>query len=173
MVDAIARLSASHHSQVFNILNRHNVPYTQNINGLFFNFSPSVVPKEAMEEVETFLKFCKDNEAKLDAIDRLEDELRIQHQHQEQVVMHGLETVLLNQDDPSGPLDVMQRSKDERVQSLVTYLESNIDLGGAKKNVANNKFSILKKRFKKKHNSDAFGLEKVNNIEEESYIISK
>lgn len=67
-LEELKKLVKSEQEQVFLILKRHKVEYSENSNGIFFDLSRVV--KEAFEEIQKFLTFCQANRTEFEARDR-------------------------------------------------------------------------------------------------------
>jgi hypothetical protein len=55
----LKHLVKSEQEQIFLILKKHKVDYSENSNGVFFDLSR--LPKESFEEIQKFLSFCQAN----------------------------------------------------------------------------------------------------------------
>jgi hypothetical protein len=55
----LKNLVKSEQEQIFLILKKHKVDYSENSNGVFFDLSR--IPKEPFEEIQKFLSFCQAN----------------------------------------------------------------------------------------------------------------
>lgn len=64
----LKKLVRPEQEQIFLILKRHKVDYSENSNGVFFDLNR--VPKEPFEEIQTFLVFCQTNRNDFEARDR-------------------------------------------------------------------------------------------------------
>jgi hypothetical protein len=57
VLQEMKRLVKSEQEQIFLILKRYKIEYSENSNGVFFDMSR--VPKEPFQEIEKFLIFCQ------------------------------------------------------------------------------------------------------------------
>ena len=64
----LKKLVKPEQEQVFLILKRYKVDYSENSNGVFFDLNR--VAKEPFEEVQKFLTFCQTNRKDFEARDR-------------------------------------------------------------------------------------------------------
>lgn len=55
----LKNLVKSEQEQVFLILKKHKLDYSENSNGVFFDLSR--IPNEPFEEIQKFLEFCQTN----------------------------------------------------------------------------------------------------------------
>ena len=62
------KLVRAEQEQVFLILKRYKVDFSENSNGVFFDLSR--VPKEPFDEIQKFLTFCQTNRNDFEARDR-------------------------------------------------------------------------------------------------------
>ena len=59
MLSELRKLVRSEQEQIFLIVKRYKLDYSENSNGVFFDLSR--VPTEAFEEMKKFLAFCQTN----------------------------------------------------------------------------------------------------------------
>lgn len=64
----LKKLVKSEQEQIFLILKRYKVDFSENSNGVFFDLNR--VPKEPFEEMRKFLTFCQTNRKDFEARDR-------------------------------------------------------------------------------------------------------
>lgn len=64
----LKKLVKSEQEQIFFIIKRFKVEYSENSNGVFFDLNR--VPKEPFEEIKKFLIFCQTNRNDFEARDR-------------------------------------------------------------------------------------------------------
>lgn len=64
----VKKLVKSEQEQIFLILKRYKVDYSENSNGVFFDLSR--VPQEPFEEIQKFLTFCQANRKEFEERDR-------------------------------------------------------------------------------------------------------
>ena len=64
----LKKLVKSEQEQIFLILKRYKVEYSENSNGVFFDMSR--VPQEPFEEIHKFLTFCQANRKDFEERDR-------------------------------------------------------------------------------------------------------
>ena len=61
----LKNLVKSEQEQVFLILKKHKLDYSENSNGVFFDLSR--IPNEPFEEIQKFLEFCHANRTEFEA----------------------------------------------------------------------------------------------------------
>ncbi len=64
----LKKLVKAEQEQIFLILKRHKVEYSENSNGVFFDLNR--VGKEPFEEIQKFLAFCQTNRHDFEARDK-------------------------------------------------------------------------------------------------------
>lgn len=67
-LEELKKLVKSEQEQVFLILRKHKMEYSENSNGIFFDVSR--ISKEAFLEIQRFLKFCQANQTDFENRDR-------------------------------------------------------------------------------------------------------
>jgi hypothetical protein len=67
-LDELKNLVKSEQAQIFRILKKHKVEFTENSSGILFDLLK--VSKEAYLEIRTFLLFCQDNRNNFEERDR-------------------------------------------------------------------------------------------------------
>ncbi len=65
MLSELKNLVKSEQEQVFLILKKHKLDYSENSNGVFFDLSR--IPNEPFEEIQKFLEFCQANRTEFEA----------------------------------------------------------------------------------------------------------
>ncbi len=68
VLQELKKLVKSEQEQIFLILKRYRIEYSENSNGVFFDLSR--VSKEPFEEIQKFLVFCQTNRNDFEARDR-------------------------------------------------------------------------------------------------------
>lgn len=68
VLSELKKLVKSEQEQIFLILKRYKIEYSENSNGVFFDLSR--VGKDAFEEIQKFLVFCQTNRSDFEARDR-------------------------------------------------------------------------------------------------------
>jgi hypothetical protein len=66
LVEHIAMLAKQEQEDIFMIFNRHQVPYTQNGNGIFINFK--ILKTPVLKEIDAFLQSLKDKTSKMHSL---------------------------------------------------------------------------------------------------------
>lgn len=58
VLESIKTLSKEEYQELFRILKRNNIEYTENSNGIFFDLTP--LDADTFQKIVTFLDFCKE-----------------------------------------------------------------------------------------------------------------
>ena len=154
--DKISRLTATAHNEIFKIMKQHNINFSQNKNGVFSVLKD--IPSDVLVEINNFVNFCIENNRDLDEYDKRMNECKISNNYE----LIGLSTNdsqqldlcdIINTPDVDTTKDdwkaAMQETRNsERVQRIVSVLESNLERGNRKK--VNTKFMNAKKRYARK-----------------------
>jgi hypothetical protein len=67
-LEELKTLVKSEQAQIFRILKKYKVEYTENSSGILFDLTK--VSKEAFDEIQSFLLFCQDNRNEFEERDR-------------------------------------------------------------------------------------------------------
>jgi hypothetical protein len=73
--DRINSLSSTEHEEIFKIIRQHNVVYSQNKNGIFFNLSN--LTDDVVKNIDEFVSYCMSNKKDLDEYDKILNECKI------------------------------------------------------------------------------------------------
>lgn len=68
VLQELSRLVRSEQEQIFLVLKRYKLEYSENSNGVFFDLSR--IPSEPFEEIKKFLTFCQTNRTDFEVRDR-------------------------------------------------------------------------------------------------------
>ena len=58
VLESIKTLSKEEYEELFRILKRNNIEYTENSNGIFFDLAP--LTTDIFQKIVSFLEFCKE-----------------------------------------------------------------------------------------------------------------
>jgi hypothetical protein len=67
-LEELKKLVKSEQTQIFRILKKHKIEFTENSSGILFDLCK--VSKEAFVEIQAFLSFCQDNRNDFEERDR-------------------------------------------------------------------------------------------------------
>ena len=69
LIKAIEYLSKVEHIEIFKIIQKNKIKYTQNDNGIFINLS--LLDNKMVDEIQNFVNFCIDNKKSLDKKEKI------------------------------------------------------------------------------------------------------
>lgn len=76
--DTIHALVKPEQEEIFRIIRKYKVSYSENSNGIFFDLS--IVPNDAFDQIKEYINFCMNNRKEHE--ERLKELETIRHQHQ-------------------------------------------------------------------------------------------
>ena len=76
--DTIKALVKPEQEEIFRIIRKYKVSYSENSNGIFFDLS--IVPNDAFDQIKEYIHFCMNNRKEHE--ERLKELETIRHQHQ-------------------------------------------------------------------------------------------
>lgn len=181
LMEKIEALSRTEHLEVFKILTRFHVPYTQNSNGVFINMSH--IQEAALAEMDQFLCFCIENQSNLDKYDQLVNECKYNQDFEpfaddasvglcEKEDSKNL-SAALDQTMEKDWMDLVEETRGEQMlASLTQLLQARQDKGQKKR--TQTRYVIAKKKYGRKMQPNAerkfdTGCEE-ENLEAESYL---
>ena len=68
LYEQIHNLGETEHSEIFKILQKGHVPYTENQNGVFFDLK--TIDANVVQDIINFVVYCTENKVKLDEYDQ-------------------------------------------------------------------------------------------------------
>jgi hypothetical protein len=74
-LDELKKLVKSEQEQIFTIIKRFNIEFSENSNGIFFDLSR--VSQEAFNEIQKFIIFCQENRKEFELRDRAMENSRL------------------------------------------------------------------------------------------------
>jgi hypothetical protein len=172
LIEKISQLNETEHYEIFKLLedtiNREQVSFTHNRNGLFLDFK--LVPNDVFYKIEQFVNFCLSNRQDLDNYDKCINECKLNkdiskvvslhHSYQEDAehecdnLDNNLNSVIARENKQHEYqqqwLNILQENK--KNYKLSTYLESLDSLYSKihKKKTCNMKYANAKKKFARK-----------------------
>lgn len=180
LVHKILKLSDEEHIQIFQMLDKHNIPYTLNCNGIFVSLSS--IPVECINEIKTYVDKCIKT-----VLDReYEERHRLSQSKQKQLN----NTNPLRHEPEKGQTHVpcmnssvkskvnLQKDWDTLVgkgndanKNVMTFMQHfNVSLENIHKNKANTKYNNAKKRLARQIVSDKkFDPDLANVLTQEEY----
>jgi hypothetical protein len=70
ILNKIKKLNKDEHYEIFKIINKNNIKYTENSNGVFIDYN--IIPEKVLMEIENFLKFSEINKKNLDIKEQIQ-----------------------------------------------------------------------------------------------------
>jgi len=178
VLDKINSLSTTEHEEILKIVKKHNVSFSQNKNGVFFNLS--VLQHDIVSEIDQFVNYCLSNKKELDEYDKIITECKLNNK------LDGIIPVINT--------SLCEMSKSAR-QEVDTSIDAKIALSKLKvdattmdkfirfadkvthekdklcKKKINIKFNNAKKKFAKKSDKK-FDVDIKDVLEEDKYILT-
>ena len=194
ILSKILILTETEHQEIFKILRNVNIPYTQNCNGVFFNFS--LVPNNIVQTIDEFVDFCLENKKELDEYDKRINECKINKNYnaifpkpindgcvldgcidcENQSQSKSLQEVIEEQSKKGVKNDwqrLLQETKHtEKLTSFVNMLEDNLEKIVKKR--TNTKYINAKKKYSRKvlYEKKLDGGDTSNILVEDQYVIT-
>jgi hypothetical protein len=75
LFDKINNLSSTEHEEILKIIKSHNVSYSRNKNGVFFNLSS--LEDNVIDDIDRFVTYCMSNKKDLDEYDKIINECKM------------------------------------------------------------------------------------------------
>ena len=185
LLEKITKLSPTEHEEIFKIMLKYSKPFTQNKNGVFFNFTR--IEDHIVKQLEDFVEFCLKNKIELDKYDKILHDCKVNQNYD---CISQPTSKMVDLDMPqSERLDIflakgaesMQNSADEWLLALtetkqtekatifMNILQDNIDKIHKKKQ--NTKYINAKKKYSKRGVEKKIEQGLKNDLIEETYLI--
>jgi len=170
LCEKIGFLSPTEHEEIFKILSSKSVDYTQNRNGLFFDISK--LDTVIVTEIDKFVNFCINNQAKLDEYDQHMIKCKMDnHYNKIKKHSHPLDKMITSNEVIEDWKTLLAQAKDkEKVKAFAAMLNGGTASHVVKK-MSVNKFFNAKKKFAKKNvKNDG---EMPSTLARENYLLDK
>ncbi len=169
LLGRINNLSSTEHEEIFNLIRRHNLGYTQNKNGIFFNLS--TLPDGVIEEIGKLVDYCASQKKELDAYDIRINECKINSSVQRiDIKKHFEETEKQKLSQVETIQQKLSAESSEKLNTFVEKIKQDRDNIGKKK--TNMTFLNAKKRFLKKSGERKIEKELVEELTPEKPVYS-
>ncbi len=150
LLEQISSLSSTEHGEIFKMIRTHEVNFTQNKNGVFFNLS--VLDDTLIEEIHNFVSYCVSNKKQLDEYECKLNECKLNNNFDTilNIPLDKMEKFEQNpvQKEDWSCLNNLQSSKTQR---LVNFIEKmSLDKEKVVKKKANVKFCNARKKYAKR-----------------------
>lgn len=183
VLEKLGRLSSTEHEEIFKIVCKNNVPYTQNKNGLFINLS--LVDDDVVETIDKFVDFCIKNKLELDEYDKRITECKMNNNYDKIMSRTTDDITSIVGDAPRSLGDVIhgisqednwqQILQDERVNdkvaSLASMLEDNTEKSNKKK--GSMKYVNAKKKYSRRFAAEKKDIDMNNTLMPDPYPIHR
>jgi hypothetical protein len=174
LYERISSLTSTEHEEVFKIIKDHDINFSKNKNGIFFNLTS--VPDEVVTKIDEFVKYCVSNKKELDEYDKKLNQCKLNNNFDNFIPMapglgRDLEDASLYQEVITW--DTIQPS-DEHIDKFQRFVDRIVhDRDKIARKKSNVKFNNAKKKYSKKIASDKkFDTEVNDSLECEQYIIT-
>lgn len=147
LFNRISNLSSTEHEEIFKIIKRHDLTYSQNKNGIFFNLS--AFPNHVIDEIDKMVDFCMSQKDELDEYDIKMNECKMNNSVQRMdIKQHFEETEKQKAFQVVSVQEKLSEASMEKLSNFVDKLQQDRDKIGKKK--TNMSFLNAKKKFMKK-----------------------
>lgn len=147
LINRIEKLGSIEHDEIFKIIKKSDVGYTQNSNGVFLNFSS--LQDNIIQEIDTFVTYCEQNQKELDDYDKKINNVKLNNINNVTLSSgDNLENVLNDKQELDDKHWKTEVENNEKVKIFVNMLETNLEKIHKKNN--NAKFVNAKKRLSKR-----------------------
>lgn len=169
LVESVTQLSDTEHDEILKILKSHDLSFTSNKNGFFFNITK--LPDAIITQLYQFVTFCTQNKVQLDEYDKKMNECKHSN-YGAKTVLHKdpikEESVVL--DGWSRVLKSMGTQENDKMGSYIDSLNNRLPKNVKKKSMT--KFNMAKKKFSKRVVIDKkYDLEQDSNLQKDEFLI--
>lgn len=144
LFDKINNLGPTEHMEIFKILKDHDIHYTENANGVFFNLT--TLTEDIFEKVGEFVEYCCDNKKELDEYDQRLQECKYNNNKTRLLLPNSVREPTSRKDNQKDLLEKIDRG--HAIQDFVHKLHASHEKSVSKR--VNTKFAIARKRFLKR-----------------------
>lgn len=168
LVNQISLLSSTEHEEILKILHKHDLNYSQNKNGIFFNISS--FPDAVVDEMYKLVQFCLSQQQQLEEYDIKMNECKLTNNVQRVDIKKHFElSAQMQKEETEQIYHKLDEVSAEKFSCFVEKLKQDRDRIGKKK--TNTNFLNAKKRFIKKAGERKVEKDLEEDLASESYII--
>ena len=185
LFDKINILSSTEHEEIFRIISKYNIDFTQNKNGIFFNIS--AIDDEIIKEIDCFVTYSLNNSKELDEYDKKLNECKINQKFDNMVCCHNQfsSSSLLNSNNNNntpndfnnsvkvgGEIDWAKilNNDAKKMKNVTTFVDMmNQDRDKICKKKINVKFYNAQKKYSKKYMTDKKIVDFSEELQKEEY----
>lgn len=171
LFEKISSLSGTEHEEILKIIKKHNVDFTQNKNGVFFNISD--LDNSIIEEIESFVIYSLNNTIELDEYDKKLNECKLN-----QNIMYIQKTselsksiadhcIKIKDDDDWTNLASVDTKKIQNIMNFIDKMNTDKEKIGKKK--FNIKFYNAHKKYSKKVTERKYADFSSDELQKENY----
>ncbi len=179
LMQQVQHLGATEHHEIFNMISKHDVRYTQNNNGVFIDMS--TLPNDLLVSVTNFVSYCYHNKGHLEDYNNRLTECKLNQNYErlpksrQQSVAVGDRDVIV--DDVQQGVSPESGGVDEAVKDEASHptsahpppLHDFAALSSVSKRMTSSKLNQVKKRLTRKKNTSK--VEVGGFLEREEYVI--
>ena len=146
LLEKIDHLGSTEHMEILRIINEHNVPLTENNNGVFFNMT-TLDPK-VYTIIEDFVNYCYENKRELDKYDQKLHECKFFNKSTF-AMQYSVNEPRDKKDTALNLMDVVERTgTTDKMNEFIAKLCSSNEKVTSKRN--SGRFMLCKKKFMKR-----------------------
>lgn len=169
LVNQINALSFTEHEEIYKIIQKHGLTYSQNKNGIFFNIS--TFPDEVVDEIHKLVSFCMSQQHDLDEYDQKINECKMNNNVQRMDIKKHFEHNAQHQKQQIEHIhEKLDEASMEKLTNFIEKIKQDRDKIGKKK--TNTSFLNFKKRFLKKSGERKIEKDLENELKAESFLIN-
>lgn len=122
IINNIKNLSKIEHIEVFKIIQKEEIKYSENSNGIFVNFEN--IPNDIIKKIDNFINFCLKNKEEL--------------KKKDEIINHN-KIILEQTNDVKNKTEILSSSSSDEEDNYDTNIADNSKLDGTKINLKKNK----------------------------------
>ncbi len=173
LYESINSLTSIEHEEILKILQKHNIFYSKNNNGIFFNLS--TLQDDIINELDNFISFCLLNKTKLDEYDKKLNQCKIENNFTGLIKEeHYNLSVMMNKNNIK-TINENIIVDDKNMERFLKFVENvNKHKEKISKKNFNMKYNNARKLYSKKYISDSlkkFENESYDILDKDSYLI--
>jgi hypothetical protein len=179
LFDKISSLSSTEHEEILKIVKSHDITYSKNKNGIFFNLS--ILPDEVVQDIDNFVIYCISNKKELDEYDKIINECK-NNNNINTMLPSMLPVVNTSLDNMSKAGKMLLKEEkdswstlkidDVTVEKFVRFVDKvNQDKDKIVRKKMNVKYNNAKKRFSKKIIDKKIDTEQSDILQSDTYLI--
>ena len=169
LVNQINSLSCTEHEEIYKIIKRHDLGFSRNKNGIFFNISG--FPDEVVDEISKLVSFCMSQQHELDEYDLKINECKMNNNVQRMDIKKHFEA---NAEHQRRQIEHIHEKLDEasmeKLSNFIEKIKQDREKIGKKK--THTSFLNCKKRFLKVSGERKIEKDLEDELQKEPFIIN-